>query len=274
MYSAIEGVDLPPDIPISINTLSNALIKGRINDISFIIDNRLIVLIEHQSTINENMPLRLFKYIENIYDGIIDSKQLYKEKLIKIPRPEFIVLYNGEKPYPEKKELHLSDAFMDIEGLELEKDRVSLELVVQVYNINHGHNLEILQKCKTLNNYSFFINKIREYQKTGLALEKSIESAIKYCIGNNILKDFLKSHGSEVIDMSFLEYNYDDHMAVVREEGREEGIEEGIEKGREEIARNALAEGSSIEYVQKITGLDPEKIKFLAGCGVSFEDGA
>ena len=57
LYSAIEGVDLPPDIPIDINTLTNALIKETINDISFLIDNRLVVLIEHQSTINENMPL-------------------------------------------------------------------------------------------------------------------------------------------------------------------------------------------------------------------------
>ena len=79
-----------------------------------------------------------------------------------------------------------------------------------------------------------------------------IEAAVKYCIGNNILKGFLKNHGSEVMDMSFLEYNYDDHMAAVREEEREE------------IARNALAEGSSIEYIQKITGLDLETIKLLS----------
>ena len=272
LYCAIEGVVLPPDVPISINTLSNALIKGKVNDISFIIDNKLIVLIEHQSTINENMPLRLFKYIENVYDVIIDSKKLYKEKLVRIPRPEFIVLYNGEKQYPERKELKLSDAFLNIEGLTLEEKgnkspilicettiphRISLELVVQVYNINHGHNLEILQKCETLNNYSVFICKIREYQKTGLALEKSIEAAVKYCIGNNILKDFLKNHGSEVINMSFLEYNFDDHMAVIREEA----IEEGLEKGREEIARNALRKGYSFEEVTSITGLDLEILK-------------
>ncbi|MCL2802017.1 MAG: hypothetical protein FWD28_09700, partial [Treponema sp.] len=50
LYSAIEGITIPPDTPISINTLSNVLIKGLVNDVSFTIDNRLVVLIEHQST--------------------------------------------------------------------------------------------------------------------------------------------------------------------------------------------------------------------------------
>ena len=47
-------------------------------------------------------------------------------------------------------------------------------------------------------------------------------------------------------------------------EGRKEGLEKGLEKGREEVARNALAEGASMEFVQKITGLDIEAIKKLA----------
>jgi len=56
--------------------------------------------------------------------------------------------------------------------------------------------------------------------------------------------------------MLMVEWNWDDALAV--------RYEEGLEKGREDIARNALAEGSSIEYVQKITGLDLETIKNLA----------
>ncbi|MDR2966158.1 MAG: Rpn family recombination-promoting nuclease/putative transposase, partial [Treponema sp.] len=90
MYSAIEGVELPPDIPIDINTLSNVLYKGKINDLSFFIDNRLIVLIEHQSTVNKNMPIRLLTYVSEIYNKIIGSKNVFQEKLIEIPLPEFI----------------------------------------------------------------------------------------------------------------------------------------------------------------------------------------
>jgi len=255
LYSAIEGVDIPKDIPININTLTNALTKGQLNDISFIIDNRLIVLFEHQSTLNENMPLRILEYIVKVYKKSLDYSNVYNEKLIKIPKPEFFVLYNGEKAYPEKGELKLSDAFLDIEELSADKSRTSLELVVQVYNVNHGHNLEILQKCETLKNYSFFINKIREYLKTELTLDKSIEYAVKYCIDNNILKEFLKEHGSQVTSLLFYEYDYDTHMSVVREEGSEEKAEQ--------VARNALAEGLPVEVIHKITGLSTETIQSL-----------
>jgi len=44
-------------------------------------------------------------------------------------------------------------------------------------------------------------------------------------------------------------------------EGREEALNEGIEKGIETTARNALAEGLTPEFVQKITGLNMKKIK-------------
>ena len=56
LYCALNGVSLPPDAPVSINTLEDVLFMGFINDISFQIDGKLVVLIEHQSTINPNMP--------------------------------------------------------------------------------------------------------------------------------------------------------------------------------------------------------------------------
>ena len=255
LYSAIEGVNLPPDISVNINTISGVLIKGMRNDISFIIDNRLVVLIEHQSTINENMPLRIFKYIEKVYDKILDYKNVHIRPLIKIPRPEFIVLYNGKEPFPETKTLRLSDAFMDMEGL-AEKDRVSLELVVQVYNINHGQNLEIQQKCETLNEYGLFIDKIREYEKTGLSLDESVESAVKYCIENDILKEFLREHGSEVISMMIHEYTTEDFIEAIREAERKEGREEGREQERDKIAQNMKEMGFSTEQIFSATGVD------------------
>ena len=255
LYSAIEGVDLPPDTPIDINTLSNVLVREQINDISFTIDNRLVVLIEHQSTINNNMPLRLLMYIARIYEKIIDRGKTYQAKPEKIPCPEFIVLYNGNTPHPDHKELRLSEAFKNAGDLKWENKDLSLELVAQVYNINCGHNEEILKRCGLLDNYSFFIDNIREYQKKDFSLEEAVKSAIKYCIDNNIMRDFLKTHGSEVRNMLITEYNREEEMKVVREEGREDGLMAA--------ARNALAEGSTLEFVQKITGLDMEVIEGL-----------
>jgi len=286
LYSAIEGITLPPDVPIDINTLSDVLFRTQRNDISFLINNRLIVLIEHQSTINNNMPLRFMMYSAKLYQGMIDPEDKFKRKLEKIPKPEFIVLYNGEDNYPDYKELRLSDSFIQADI----KIDLPLELVVQVYNINKGRNQEILSKSKTLENYSRFIDKIREYQKEYQCkyykeendeekkkklLEKSFTSAINYCIKNNILKDFLKKHGSEVLNMLYAEYDPEVEMRVVREEALEDGIEIGMERGREEgeeigmekekliIAKNLLSEGSTPEFVHRITGLTLDKIEEL-----------
>ena len=55
--------------------------------------------------------------------------------------------------------------------------------------------------------------------------------------------------------MLITEWNWDDALAV------------RFEEGREEIARSALAEGASFEFVQKITGLDTETIKNLSAKG-------
>ncbi|MCL2805570.1 MAG: hypothetical protein FWD26_06495, partial [Treponema sp.] len=52
LYCALEGVTLPPDTPVSITTLENVLYLDLYNDISFEINGKLVILVEHQSTIN------------------------------------------------------------------------------------------------------------------------------------------------------------------------------------------------------------------------------
>jgi predicted transposase/invertase (TIGR01784 family) len=122
----------------------------------------------------------------------------------------------------------------------------------------------MLKKCESLYGYSFFINKIREYQTQGLTLEEVITPVIEYCIKNNILKEYLEAHASEVINMIFGEYDRDMDIAVNRREAKEEGRAEGLEEGRKEkliIAKNLLSEGSTPEFVHRITGLSLEEIK-------------
>jgi hypothetical protein len=255
LYSALEGVEVPEDTPIDINTLSKIFVKGQINDLSFTIDNRLIVLIEHQSTINNNMPLRMLLYIADVYQRIINQKEVYQKRLIKLPSPEFIVLYNGIEPYPDHMELRLSAAFKDVEDLKIQEgNKPSLELVARVYNINYGHNSKLLEKSGTLNHYSLFINKIREYRNMNIPLEESMNYAVKYCKENGILKEFLGKYEAEVIKMLWKEWTVEDEMEALKEEaweeglaegraeGMAEGIAEGMEKGRAEGRAEARAE--------------------------------
>jgi hypothetical protein len=244
LYSAIEGVEVPKDTPVDINTLSKIFVRGQKNDLSFTIDNRLIVLIEHQSTINENMPLRMLLYVTEVYQRTIDRKAILYKKRVEIPFPEFIVLYNGTEPCSDQVELKLSAAFKDVKNLKArEEGSKSLELVVRVYNINYGKNSEILKKCQTLNEYSFFIGKIREYNlQHKLPLEESIKAAVQYCKENNILKEFLDKYGPEVVKMILEDITVEDEIAAAREEAFEEGREEGQEEVLELFERGLSAE--------------------------------
>jgi predicted transposase/invertase (TIGR01784 family) len=266
LYGALEGVTLPPDIEVTINTLQDVLFKDRINDISFTIGGKLVVLIEHQSTINPNIALRLLIYIAEIYEKMVKEKNVYSSHLIRIPRPEFFVLYNGLSPFPDEKLLKLSDAFESGLLPDIEKKApLALELEVRVININHGRNKELAEKCKPLGEYSAFVEKVREFQKETGNPDEALKRAVTYCHNHDILKAFIKKNAPEVL-MSFLhvEWNLDDALAVRYEEGVEDGREEGKEAGRTEeraeVARNALAQGLTPEFVQKITGLDMQTI--------------
>jgi len=244
LYSAIEGVELPPDTAVDINTLSNALFMGLINDVSFTVGGRLIVLIEHQSTINENMPLRLLMYAGRLYEKITDRMKLYQTNLEKIPEPVFIVLYNGKDPYPEHTVLRLSDAFRNTAGLRAENSGgPALELAVHVYNINRGYNAAILEKCETLGGYSVLVSKIWECRET-MELEDAMKAAIRYCIDNDILRPFLETHSSEVQNMLITEWNLEEAQRAWLAQGRVEGKGEG----RDEIVA-LLKSGKSPEDI-------------------------
>jgi hypothetical protein len=261
LYCALDGVSLPPDAPVSINTLEDVLFMDFINDISFEIDGKLVVLIEHQSTINPNMALRLLMYIGRIYEKITEEQNIYSKNPLEIPQPQFFVLYNGVEPYPDEKEIRLSEAFIELEGLEFTgKDTPALELTVRVININEGRNEAIAARCKNLAEYSAFVAKERSLEKELGSREEAIKETVKYCQKHDILREFLKLHASEVLNMLYAEWNWDDALAVRYEEGREDGLEEG-RKEKLEIARNLLAKGSTPEFVHEITGLDMETIK-------------
>jgi len=124
-----------------------------------------------------------------------------------------------------------------------------LELIVKIYNINHGYNKHILEKSKTLDGYSLFISKIWEYNKK-LSLEESMKAAIQYCIENDIIKDFLKKHGSEVVNMLFTEISTERYGEIRFNEGREIGHEEGAEK-RNKYVLDLINQGLSNEEIKQ-----------------------
>ena len=61
MYQALHPEDTVTTVnDISIITLESHLVNQLYNDLGFIVGNRLIILVEHQSTWSENIVIRIF----------------------------------------------------------------------------------------------------------------------------------------------------------------------------------------------------------------------
>ena len=263
LYNALEGTNYNEQTEVHIITLEDVLFMNLKNDICFTIDNKFIILIEHQSTINNNMPLRCLLYIAREYEKLIDKNIIYRSTLFKIPTPCCYVLYNGTAKYPKEKILKLSDAFL------VQNHSTELELNVKVININYEQNHNIVMQCQYLKEYSYFISVVRTYLKKGFNNNDAIVNAVKTCVNENIMKDFLEKNSSEVLNMLFTEFDINTAKKIWKEEAKEEGREEGRKEGRKEekfkLAQNLInvLNISDISTISKVTGLSYDEIEKL-----------
>lgn len=223
LYNAINKTSYTDTELLEYTTLEDVIYMKYKNDLSFLIDKTLS-LYEHQSTYNPNMPLRGLLYYADLYRKILDkTERLYGKTLLKIPRPQYIVFYNGSENdlSEDRRILRLSDAFYE------ETDIGEYEWTATMININCKHNEEIMKSCKILYEYSEFVGKIKKYRNT-MELKIAIDMAIEECIKEDKLKEFLEKHRREVCNMCLTEFDEKRYEDVVREEGIQEGIQKGI----------------------------------------------
>ena len=95
LYNAVSGRQYTNPEDIIITTLADAIYLGMKNDISFLVSD-VLNLYEHQSSFNPNMPVRGLNYFADTYREYIEINGLdiYGEKLIRLPMPQYIVFYN------------------------------------------------------------------------------------------------------------------------------------------------------------------------------------
>ena len=266
LYNAIHGTDLRLDeIVLEHKKIPQSLYKPFDNDISMLINGSLIVLIEHQSTPNNNMPLRFLEYYVHLLYGIVPAEARYREKLYKIPSPEFYVFYNGEKKLEKEFNMKLSDAFIT------EQKEPLCELTVKFLNIRgeEGENLSVVKNCSILKEYCEFMDIVFKYQAelkskpTKEEMEGCYDKAIKEAISRDILVDYLTRKGTEVRNMFFGEYDYDLDMKVKAQEAAED---KEIEN-----ARSFYANGASIELIAKSLHMTEDQVREIVNKPVTVQ---
>ena len=234
-------------------TLENVLTTGFYNDLGIQVRNRLILLVEAQSTFSVNIALRMLLYLAGTYKEYIEEQKLdlYGSHPVEIPRPELYVVYTGDKKeIPET--LRLSDLYQGAGSAEVE--------VKVLRDDGTGDILDqYVRFCKIAD---------EQREKYGLT-QQAIDETIRTCIAGNVLALFLASRQKEVLEIMVTLFDQEKiaeiHDYNVAKAARQEGREEGIRAMVSTLRSMSVAQKQIAQKLVEQFGLLPqaaeEKVK-------------
>ena len=270
IYNSLNGTEYENVDDLEITTMkeedapSGVFMRYR-NDASFVFNFQLNIY-EHQSTVNPNMPLRNLLYVAEQYEKLTTTKDLYMENLVKIHAPRFVLFYNGVKATDDDTILKLSDQF------EQPMEHPELELTVRALNVNAGHNRELMEKCRCLDEYSRFVARMREAlkgKKTRDEKHMAASRIVDQCIQDGILVDILQENRKAVIETSVWEYNEEAHYAALVEsgydngyaKGRDDGLAAGELKAQADLVLRKVRKGKNLTQIAEDLDLDENALE-------------
>ncbi len=235
-------------------TLKNILVGNKLyNDLGFMVGDRLIILVEAQSTWTPNIIIRSLLYLADTYHNFyIDTDQnLHGTKKVSFPKPELYMIYIGDKS-PKKQVLSLSEEFLNNESS-------SVEIRVNViYDSKKGD---------IINQYINFTKVYNEQVKIHGRTATAVLETIKICEDKNILSEFLKTRESEVRDtmMLLFDQEYITNREIERAKIEAEARGEAIGKAKGEAIGKAKGEAIGIITTCKDLGVSfSETIKRIS----------
>ena len=264
LYNAVAGRAYDDPGLLEFNTIGDAVYVGMRNDVSFIIAAEM-VLWEHQSTWNPNMPMRFLLYGARLFQAYITSPKngynIYSESLQKLPRPRCVCFYNGARDAPDRRVLRLSDAFEAYAGgEELPGD---FEVCVTMLNVNYGHNAELMAACEPLREYSWFVDAVRRHQAECGDLEKAVDEALREMPDDFSIKEYLVRNRAEVKSVIITEWDQEMMRRMIADENMRKGEIKGRLENSRETAARMLKMGESVEKVAVFCALSEEEVRSI-----------
>ena len=180
-----EDTDATEDT-LDIVTIDNVLTDNLYNDLGIMVgNNRLLLLLEAQSSWTANILIRILLYLAHSYHEYFErtSQSLYKSKKVKMPKPELYVIYTGNKGR-KPDTISLSQEFFDSADIDIEiKAKVIYES----------------DKDNIINEYIVFCKVFNEQVKEHGMTKQAVTETIRICKDRNILKQYLSSKEVEVV---------------------------------------------------------------------------
>ncbi|MCM1246302.1 MAG: hypothetical protein NC293_11740 [Roseburia sp.] len=229
-------------------TIENILINGLYNDLGFMVGNRLVILVEAQSTWSVNIIIRVLLYLAQTYhDYLAQTKQpLYTSKQVQVPEPELYVIYTGDRQ-ERPTEISLSKEFFGGKACAVD---------VTVKMIYDGTVSEETGEGDIINQYIIFTKVCNEQVKLYGRTRKAILETIRICKDRNVLKEYLESREKEVVDIMMVLYDEEEAMRTYVESERYDAQNDL----RIEMALDMLRNGEPIEKIIRYCKLSKEKV--------------
>lgn len=181
-----EDCDVTED-EIADVTLKHVLIDADYNDLGFSVGNRLIVLVESQSTWTLNIIIRALMYLIQTYHDYFKrtNQNLYGSKRVNMPKPELYMIYTGDRAtVPDT--ISLSKDFFD-------GARIAIDAKVKILYQEDEDNI--------IGQYIIFCKVYSEQRRKYGQTKKAITETIRICKDRNVLKEYLESKEQEVMDI-------------------------------------------------------------------------
>ena len=236
----------PEDTTVTVDdirqlTLESVFVNTDYNDLGIVVRDKSLILIEAQSTWSYNILVRLLMYYAATCTNYIQQHQYsrYSSRKVKIPEPEFVVVYVGEeKELPEV--ISLNDEFFN-------GSNRYLELKAKV--IQHKQGDDILSQYIEFS--EIYRKMFKQYKNDR---RKVVIETIESCKQAGVLQSFLTLHEREVYDMmsSLFDIEYERKLLQAQEaREREEELQEAIKEAKEKVAK---------EVSEKVTKEVSEKV--------------
>ena len=235
---------------ITLVTLSSLMMRYRYNDLGILVRDRLLVLVEAQSSFTENILVRFLMYLGDTYNRYINREKLniYGTKKVKLPIPELYVIYHGERG-DKPDEITLS---RDIFGLE---DQANIFVDVKAKIIYDSTPGDIIDQFITF--ARVFDSQIREYGRT----REAVEETLRICRDKDVLREYLR--GEEAATIMFTMLDEEKARRFWEEELRQEGRAEGgldmliglVKKNLISVADAAKESGMTVADFSRKTGI-------------------
>lgn len=237
-------------------TIKNILVDGIYNDLGFIAADRLMILVEAQSTWTMNIVVRAFLYLAKSWQDYIDKENmdLYGSKKVKLPKPELYVIFTGERT-DKPDVISLTDEFFPGEGRFVD---IRTEMI---YGDDAWRELESGEEKRydIISQYILFSKIYDRQRKLYGRTRKTVTETIRICESRDVLKEYLKSRKKEVVDIMMTLFD-EERILQIHVDNK---IKENTEKVKKDMVKQMLKAGYSVEEIAKIVGLQEEEIRHI-----------